>query len=323
MFIKKLGFRVACIGAVLAFNGALACAADYPNRPVHLIVGYSAGGGSDLTTRLVGKALSEKWHQPVIVENKPGADGTIGAAFVAQAAPDGYTLIMVTGSHTFPPVGYTIPYDPLKNFAPITMAVSKPQVLFVNASVPVNSLKELIALAKAKPGVLNFASSGRSTPPFLQMALFMQQAGISMTDVTYKGEGDSLVALVGGEVQALIATYLAGGEFMKAGKIKALGVTTDKRSSVMPDVPTIAEAASLPGFNEVTWNGLLAPAGTPAGIVKQIHDDYAEVSKGPEFQQAITTQGMSAVGNTPEQFASYLASEVTKYQALYKTFDIK
>ncbi|MGZ5094352.1 MAG: tripartite tricarboxylate transporter substrate binding protein [Burkholderiales bacterium] len=310
-----------CAAAML--SAATAPAAVYPEKPVRLVVGYSPGGGSDLITRIVGKALSDRWRQPVVVDNRVGADGSIAASYVAGAQPDGYTLIMVTNSHTMPPIGYTLNYDPLKSFTPVSLVDDKPMVLLVNPSLAVNSVKDLIALAKAKPGQLHYGTDGPATDPAFFMALFMEQARISMTNVNYKGGGQSQIAVVSGEIQLVFGTLSAAMELVKAGKLKALAVTTNTRSEAVPDVPTLAEAANLPTFNESAWNGILAPARTPRALVEKIRDDVVEIMKSPDMRRTLSVQGIRPIAGTPDEFAAHLADELAKHKAFFKKLDAK
>jgi len=320
--------RIQRVSAALLFSTAVfgataAHAAGYPERPVTLVVGYSPGGGSDILTRIVGKALSEKWGQPVVVENRAGADGSIGANYVAHATPNGYTLIMVTNSHTMPPMGYTLSYDPITSFTPVSLVDDKPMVLLVHPALPVKSVKDLVALAKARPGQLNYGTDGPATVPEFIMTLFMQRSGIKMTNIPYKGGAQSQAALLSGEIQVVFGTTSAAQGLIQAGKLKALAVTTDTRSDALPDVPTIADAARLPGFNEGAWNGILAPAGTPKDIVTKIYTDVVAITKTPEMRRILAAQAIRPIASSPEEFTKHLAEETTKHKAFFKTLDTK
>jgi tripartite-type tricarboxylate transporter receptor subunit TctC len=315
--------RLLFVCAAATLSAATAAAAVYPEKPVRLVVGYSPGGGSDLITRIVGRALSDRWRQPVVVDNRVGADGSIAASYVAGAPPDGYTLIMVTNSHTMPPIGYTLNYDPLKSFTPVSLVDDKPMVLLINPSLAVNSVKDLIALARAKPGQLHYGTDGPATDPAFFMALFMEQARIKMTNVNYKGGGQSQIAVVSGEIQLVFGTLSAAMELVKAGKLKALAVTTNTRSEAVPDVPTLAEAANLPTFNESAWNGILAPARTPRALVQKIRDDVVEIMKSPDMRRALSVQGIRPIASTPDQFATHLADELAKHKEFFKKLDAK
>ncbi|HEY0336815.1 MAG TPA: tripartite tricarboxylate transporter substrate binding protein [Burkholderiales bacterium] len=306
-----------------AIDATAARAASFPEKPVRLVVGYSPGGGSDLITRIVGRALSESWRQPVVVDNRVGADGSIAATYVANAAPDGYTLIMVTNSHTMPPIGYTLAYHPLKSFAPVSLVDDKPMVLLVNPGLPVSSVKDLIALAKAKPGQLHYGTDGPATDPAFFMALFMQQAGINMTNVNYKGGGQSQIAVASGEIQLVFGTISAALELVKAGRLKALAVTTDTRTAPMPDVPTLAEAAGLPSYNESAWNGILAPARTPRVTVEKIRGDVVEIMKSADMRRTLAAQGIRPIASTPEAFAKHLSEEIEKHNVFFRTLGIR
>lgn len=301
---------------------ALATAA-FPERPVTLLVGYAPGGGSDIITRFVGKALAERWGQTVVVENRTGADGSIAAGVVARSAANGYTLIMVTNSHTMPPIGYALNYDPLKSFAPVSLADDKPMVLLVHPSLPVNSVRELIALARARPGELNYGTNGPATDPAYMTALLMQRTGIRMTNVSYKGGGQSQIAIISGEIQLVFGTVSAARELVKARKLKALAISTDTRSEALSGIPTIAEAANLPGYNESAWNGLLAPAGTPREIVAKISADVSVIMKNPEIRKTLAAQAIRTIGSTPEEFARFIGEEIDKHAAFFKTLEAK
>lgn len=298
-------------------------AANFPERPVRFVVGFPAGGGTDLLARIVGQRLSEKWGQPVVVDNRPGADGTIGAGMVARAAADGYTVLMATINHAVTPNVYKLDFDPIKSFAPVTLLVFAPEVIFVHPSVPVSSVKELIALAKAKPGQLNFGSNGMAGTPFLEMALFMRQTGTIMTDVPYKGGAPMLTALLSGDIHLMFSSVTIGLELVKSGKLKALAVSTKVRIPVMPNVPTVAEAANLPGFEGGNWYGVLAPAGTPKDVISKWHGDIVASVRSSDIQQRLNSQAYLTIANTPEEFREFIRNEVSKWSALMKTLAVK
>jgi tripartite-type tricarboxylate transporter receptor subunit TctC len=299
-------------------------AAAYPERAVRLIVGFSAGGGTDFLARLIAAKLSEKWGQPVVVENREGADGTIAEEWVARAAPDGYTIGMVINTHTVTPLLRKLTYDPIKSFESVTLLESHPDVLVINPAVlQVNSLRELIALAKAKPGELNFGSGGASTPPFLITQLLMSRTGMKMVNVTYKGTAPMIVAMLGGEIQVMFGSVETTSQQVKAGKLKALAVSSKARSVMLPDVPTVAEAAALPGFDEGTWEGIVVPAHTPQEIVDRLHADIVAVLKTPDVKERFASQGYAVIGSTPGEFTKFIADDIAKWSALLKTLDLK
>lgn len=315
--MSRLFALLTCSLAILGFHSTGNAA--FPDHPVHFVLGLAPGGGVDATTRLIATKLSEKWGQPVVVENKPGADGTIAADYVAHAAPDGYTIIMVVVSHVIPPTGYTLNYDPIKSFSPITRVLYSPDIFLVNPSVPVNSLKELIALAKSKPGQLNYGSTGTGTFQYLAMALMNKLAGIDIVNVTYKGMGPALVALLGNEVQAVMPSMSDSVANVKSGKLKAIAITGDTRSPVLPDVPTIRESVPGQGFIEQSpWYGILAPAGTPKEIQKKLSDDIIEALNSPNVQSTLTAQNFVIAPDSPEDFTSFLNQEAATWARLGK-----
>lgn len=304
---------------LIAVTGAQAA---YPDRPVHLIVGYAPGGGSDIVTRTVGRALSERWKQPVLVENKPGADGSIAADYVAHAAPDGYTMIMVTNSHVMPALGYKLNYDPIKSFEPVSLADDKPMVLLVNPAVPAKSVQELVTLAKAKPGSLNYGTDGPATDPAMFTAMLMQKTGIKMTNVAYTGGGQSQVAVLSGEIQVVFGTLAAALGPIQSGQLRALAVTTDARSVALPDVPTLSESMpELKGFDEGAWNGILVPAGTPKDVIDKIHADMVEIMKAQDMKDNLAKMGIRPIASTPAEFRNFLVDESTKLTGLLKLLE--
>ena len=305
------------------FLAALGARAEYPDHPVHLVVGYAPGGGSDIVTRLVGAALSKYWNQQVLIENRPGADGSIAANYVAHAAPDGTTMVMVTNSHVMPAQGYTLSYDPFKSFAPVSLVDTKPMVLLVNPSTGIHSVKDLVAAARAKPGQLNYGTDGPATDPAMMMLLFMQRSGIKLTQVGFKGGGQSQVALLGNEIQTVFGTLSAAIGDIKAGTLIPLAVTTEKRNPILPDVPSLAEAGNLPGFDEGSWNGILVPAGTPQPVVDKIRQSVVAISKTPDFQKSLAALGIESIASTPEEFAKFLTEESTKMTTLFKAAEAK
>ena len=315
---------LALLSCALLLGWGPAAASGYPDRTVRIIAGVAPGGSLDTMARLIARKLAEKWGQPVIVENRAGADGTIGESVVVHAPPDGYTLNIVNNNHTVIPSQRALAYDPVKDFAPITLVEAHPDVLVVNPSVlPVNSLKEFIALANARPDRLNFGSGGQGTPPYLEMILLANRAHIRLVNVTYQGVAPAVVALLGGEVQVMFGSLTTTMEQVKAGKLRALGVTGSERSPLMPDVPTIAEAGDLPGFNEGTWEGMLAPAGTPADIVNKLHTDIVDVLNADDTRDIMKKQGFFPVTNTPAEFARFIDDDIAKWAALLKAIDAK
>ncbi len=303
---------------VFAMPGAHA-QAPYPSKPIRIVVPFPAGGTTDILARAVALKLTETGGQPVVVDNRPGAGGNIGAELVAKSAPDGYTLLMGTvGTHAINPVLYAkIPYDPQRDFAPVILVAGVPNVLVVNPALPVNSVQELIAYGKANPGKLNFASSGSGTSIHLSGELFKSMSGVPMTHVPYKGSAPALTDLLGGQVQLMFDNLPSALPHIKAGKLRALAVTGAQRAPALPDVPTVAEAG-LPGFEASSWFGLLAPAGTPKDIIARLHAEVAKWLATPEARNRLAAQGANAVGNSPEEFAQFIATETVKWRRVVK-----
>ena len=309
--------------ALLAF-ASLARADDYPAKPIRFVVPYPAGGPLDTVARLLGQKVSESMKQPVIVDNRPGAGGNIGADFVAKAAPDGYTILMgAVATHAINPTLYGhIPYDPVADFMPITQVASTPNVLVVNPSLPAKSVREFIAYAKANPGKLNFGSGSTGSAGHLAGELFKTMAGVAMTHVPYKGAGPAMQDLVAGQIQLMFDNLASSFGQIRAGKVRALAVTTAKRTSLAPDLPTIAESG-LPGFDINTWFGVFAPAKTPQPIVDRLHAELTRALAMPDVRQKMVDLGAEPVGSTPAEFAAYIRSERDKYARVIKASGAK
>jgi tripartite-type tricarboxylate transporter receptor subunit TctC len=288
----------------------------WPAKPIRLIVGFAAGGSTDVTARIIAQALSDRLGQPVVVENRGGAGGNIGADAVAKADPDGYTLLMATSS-TFaanPNLYKTLPFDVQKDFAPITVTAFIPNLLVVNPSVPANNVADLIAYLKANPDKLNFASAGNGTSQHLSGELFNSLAGVRMTHVAYRGGAPAVSDLLGGQVQVIFAPLVEVIQQVRAEKLKALGITTAKPSPLLPEVPTILE--SLPGYEVALWNGLLAPAKTSPEIIDKVNRATIEALRSPEVKAKLAEQGSEPVGNTPAKFKAFIESELIKWRKL-------
>ena len=300
-------------GALLA--GSLpASAQPYPNRPLRIVVPFPPGGGTDIGTRIVAQKLQEAWGQAVIVENKPGAAGIVGTELTAKSAPDGYTFMMGNiGTHAINVSLYKkLAYDPVKDFAPVSMVADLPLLLLVHPSVPANSVKELIALAKSQPGKLNFSSSGAGGSMHVAAELFKSMAGVDMVHIPYKGGAPAVADLISGQVALSFSTVLETVQHVKAGKVRALAVTNDHRSIALPDLPTIAEAG-LPGYQSISWLALFAPAGTPKEIVNKVSAESVRILKLPDVKERLLAQGAEPIGSTPEQLAATLAADIAKY----------
>ncbi len=295
-----------------AVGGAIA--QDYPTRPIKIVVPQSAGGGADILARTVAQKLSEAWGQSVVVDNRPGAAGIIGTELVAKAPPDGYTLVMgAISTHAINRALYkTLPYDPVKDFAPVALVASAPLLVVVHPSVPVNSMRELIALAKAKPGQLFFASAGSGNSTHLAGELFKSMANVDLVHVPYKGATPAESDLIGGQVAVMFTSILSGLPHVKAGKMKALAVTSARRSSIAPDLPTVAESA-LPGYDVDPWYGLFAPASTPRAIVDKLNREVARILTLPDVKQRFAALGAEPGSGTPQQFGAFVDAEIAKW----------
>ena len=297
---------------------AHAQAATYPNKPVKVIVPYPPGGPTDIVARIVFQQVSESTGQPFIVENRAGAGGNIGADAVARAPADGYTLLVATTAHAINMSLFkSLNYDVIKDFAPVSLLTQGPLVLVATPGFPANNVRELIALAKAKPDLLNFASSGNGQSTHLSGELFNAMAGIKLAHVPYKGSAPALTDVIGGQVPLMFDTMLSAMPFVKSGKLKALAVTSPVRSPAAPDVPTIAESG-LPGYEVFAWNGLLAPAGTPASVVARLNEEVKKAMQLPQVKEKFSLQGFAASWDTAEQFGGFLRGEVTKWTKTVK-----
>jgi len=302
--------------AVLLLAPCIALAQAYPAKPIRLIVPFPAGGTTDLIARMVQAKFQEHLGQTLIIENRGGAGGSIGAAEVAKAPPDGYTLFLASSSFTSNVVlDKSGPYDPLRDFAPITNIASAPFLLVVRSSLPVNSVRELIAYAKANPGKLNYASSGIGSTAHLTGELLKRAAGIEMTHIVYRGAGPALADVLGGQVDMMFASMVSSLHHAKSGKLKALAVTSARRSSVVPEYPTVAEAG-VPGFEMTGYFGLLAPAHTPAAIVSAVHDAVERVIKRPDFIERVSADGAEPDGCPPAELQAILERDMKKLAEL-------
>ena len=305
--------------AALLALAAPAHAVEYPSRPVVLVVAFTPGGPSDVLARIVGKKMEELLGVPFVIENKPGAGGNIAADAVAHAAGDGYTLLMGNNSilATNESLYKTLTYSPEKDFMPITLIGTQANILVVNPDVAAHSLKELIALCKAQPGKINFASSGYGAAAHLAGELFKTEAHVDIVHVAYKGAAPALQDVIGGHDQMMFATAASVVGHIKGGKVRALAVTTLKRTSILPDLPTMDEAG-LKGFEASTWHGLVAPAGTPPEIIAKLHDAAVKALHDPGVQESLGRLGVDIVGDTPKEFAAYIAAEIPKWTAIVK-----
>jgi tripartite-type tricarboxylate transporter receptor subunit TctC len=303
---------------VAALVASLPAQADtFPDGTVRIVVGSSPGGSTDAMARMIATALSNKWKQSVIVENRDGAMNTIATEFVARSKPDGKTLLMASPQHTQAPSQMALKYDAVKGFAPVSMTTTYPTYLVVNTDkVAAKSVAELLAYAKANPGKLNYGTAGKGSGQYRNFQILIKRAGIKRQEITYTGGSPAMVALAGGEID-LTFTPLSGIKgAADPAKLRVLGVTSSERSPSMPDVPPIADA--LPGFDEFDWHGVLAPAGTPPAVVKKIRDDIAEAMKDPKMAAAIAALGLNIRASTPEEFTSFVAADVPKWTAFFQ-----
>jgi tripartite-type tricarboxylate transporter receptor subunit TctC len=303
----------------LAAISAASSAQGFPNKPIRLIVAFSAGGPTDVLARAIGQKLSETLGQQVAIDNRPGAGGNIGSEIVAKAPPDGYTLVMgIVGTHAINPSLYSkMPYDPVKDFAPVILTASATITMVAHPSVPARSVKELIALAKSKPRQLNFASPGNGTPQHLAGELFKTMAGVDIVHIPYRGAAPAIIDLLGGQVSLAFVSLPAALPHVKARKLAALGISASKRSAVAPDVPTIAESG-LRGYEAENWYGVLAPAGTRREIVNKLNSEIVKVLQMPDVKERLYNQGFDILSSTPEEFAAYIKSEIIKWAKVVK-----
>ncbi|HZN27245.1 MAG TPA: tripartite tricarboxylate transporter substrate binding protein [Burkholderiales bacterium] len=297
--------------------------AQYPARPVRIVVPQSPGASTDTTARLIAQKLTGALGQTVLVDNRPGAGSVIGTEVVAKATPDGHTLLVVASSITLNPILHkNLTWDPVRDFAPITQLSSFPNILIVHPAVPAKTVKELIALAKAKPGALNYGSAGTATGTHLSAELFKHMTGTDMVHVPYKGGGAAIPALMGGQVQLMFGTTVSALPHVRAGKLRALAVTSPKRSPSAPDVPTIAESG-VPGYDHTPWNGFLAPAQTPRAIIARLNEETARILHSPDTKAVFMNEGAEPVGNKPEEFGAIIKSEIAKWGKVIQAAGIR
>jgi tripartite-type tricarboxylate transporter receptor subunit TctC len=316
-FIRPRFLRLAGALAVGLALSTGAAAQAWPAKPIKILIPFAAGGVTDVVIRAISPKLGEALGQPIVIENKGGAGGTLGTSQGAKAAPDGYTFIAPAASHTTTPSLYSkLDFDPVKDFAAVTQIVTVPYLLVVPASSPINSLADFIAAAKAKPGTLTFGSAGNGSSNHLAGELLAGSIGAPLVHVPYKGSAPALTDLLGGQLSFMFDTINTSTQYVKTGRLRVLGVGTARRSKIMPEVAPIAD--TVPGFEAVTWIGLLAPAGTPKEIVARMQREIEKIVNLPEVQERLSASGAEPVASTPEQFASYIASEVAKWDRVVK-----
>ena len=316
-WISVFSATLALIASSAVFSEAQA--QPYPSKPIRFVVPYPAGGPLDTVARLLAQKVSQSVKQPVVVDNKPGAGGNIGADTVAKSAPDGYTILMgAVATHAINPSLYAkVPYDPVRDFAPVTQVASTPNVLVVHPSIPAATVTEFIAYARAHPGKLNFGSGSAGSAGHLAGELFKTLAGVDMAHVPYKGAAPAMQDLIGGQIQLMFDNLASSLTQVRAGKVKALAVTTARRTALAPELPTIAESG-LPGFDISTWFGIFAPAGTPREALDRLHAEFTHALASPDVRERMLNLGAEPVGNKPEEFAAYIRAEAEKYARLVK-----
>lgn len=306
---------------VLATLGA-AHAQGYPNRAVRFIIPQSPGSATDTVARLIGTRLAERFGQPVVHENRTGAGGVIGAELLVKSAPDGYTILIISATHTVnPSLRKSLPYDSINDFAPVTMATAQPYVMLAHPSLPVKGVKELIALARARPGQINFASSGAGTLGHLGFEQLKTTAKVNMVHVPYKSIGAAMADIVGGHITLLYSTVVSGMPQVNAGRLRALAVSSPKRAQVAPNVPTVAESG-FPGYEVTGWYGVVAPAKTPPEIINRLNSEITAILRLPAVTERLAGDGSEAVANTPEQFGAHIRAEIAKWAKVVKAANI-
>jgi len=313
---------IATLGVLMALTGSVAAQQDYPSKPIRLIVPFPPGGSTTIVARLIGQKLTESWGQQVIVDNRGGGNTIIGTEALAKSPPDGYTILLVTSTHIINPSLLATPYDAIKDFAPVATVVGTETLMVLYPGVPANDLRELIALAKSKPGQLNYASSGSGTTNHLAGELFCLLAGVKMQHVPYKGAGPATTDLMSGQVQMFMNNALPLIPLVKSGKIKPVAISGERRLLALPQVPTFTQAG-LQGFNVKSWQGILAPAGTPKAVIDKLSREIAKILSAPEFGEKLEVLGAESFVSTPEQFAELLKADMARYAKIIKAANIK
>ncbi len=314
-----IGFCTTCAWLAAGVPASAADAAAYPNKPVRIIVPFAPGGPTDIVARTVAQKLSESFGQSVVVDNRPGAGGVMGADLAAKGTADGYTLLLCsTGPMAINPgLLRNMPYDALRDFAPITLVVTIPYLLLVHPSFPAQSVKELLALARAKPGQLNYGSAGNGTTSHLAMELFRSMANIRVVHVPYKGSAPAAIDLIGGQLQLLFEAPPSSLPFVRSGKLRALGISTARRTPLLPDMPTISEAG-VPGYEVLTWSGICAPAKTPRSIITRLNETIVQGVTSRETRERFSALGADVVANTPDDFGQFIVSELAKWSRVIR-----
>lgn len=320
--MKTVSVVLAAATAAWVANGS-ASAQQYPIKPIRIVIGTPAGGGSELMGRLIGQYMTQAWGQPVVIDPRPGASGNIAAEHVAKSPPDGYTLYVCYGTHTVNPILYSrAPYDPIKDFAPVTLIATQFNALAVHPSIPARSVKELVALAKSRPGKMTYASSGNGSPNHLGMELFKQTAGIEMVHIPYKGVAPARTDLFGGHVDTIFDTLRAVLPFHEAGRVRVLAVASPRRASIAPELPTVDESG-WKGIEVLTWHALLAPAGTPAEIVNRLQAEIRRGLTAPAQKEKLGKDGVEVVAGTPADLDAFLRADIAKWQKVIRAASIR
>jgi len=319
---KRLAICTLALAATVA-SMPECMAQNYPNGPLRIVSPYPPGGGTDILARTLGQKLNERFNQPAVVENRSGANGTVGAAFVAKSAPDGHTMLVVPAGYAANPSLYkNLPFDQARELAAVSLIASGPLVLVVHPSLPVKSVKELIALAKAQPGALNIGSAGNGSLPHLSAELFNTMAGIKIVHIPFKGSGAAVIDVLSGQVPIYFMNVLQSLPMIKSGKLRPLGVSSPQRSAIAPDLPSIAEAG-LKGFDMTNWYGLLVQGATPRDTINKLQQEVTRILNLPELKERLAGEGMTVVGSTAEQFVDFLALETAKFNRIIQTAGIK
>ena len=315
-------FLRSAVFALLALAASVVQSQQYPTKPVRIIAPFAPGGGTDFIARLIAQKLTERLGQQVIVENKPGAGGNLGAEFAVKSAPDGYTLLLVAGSYTVNPSLYKLSFDPVSDITPVIQLSQGPFVVAVHPSVPANNLKELIELARRQPDKLSYASAGSGSITHLASELFLDMAKIKIVHIPYKGTGPALNDTIAGSTQLIFGSVSTTLQFIKSGRLRGLAVTTPRRISALPDLPTVAEAG-VPGYEVVLWHGLVAPKGVPRPIVDRLNREANEVLKAKDMGDLLATDGVAPAGGTPDKFRAVIKADIERWRRVVKQANIK
>jgi tripartite-type tricarboxylate transporter receptor subunit TctC len=325
-WLESCAFRLppsAFLLAAALFAATSVAAQEYPTRPIRIVVPQSPGASTDITARLIGQKLNESFKQPVVVDNRPGSSGIAGTEIVARAVPDGHTLMVVASSFSInPALQSKLPYDPIHDFTPVTQLSKFPNMLAAHPSVPVKTLQDVIALARAKPGQLNYASAGSGTGTHMSAELLKQMTKIDIVHIPYKGGGPAMVAAMGGQTQLIFGTTVGLLLHVRTGKLKAIALTSAKRSAAAPEIPTFAESG-VPGYEHEPWNAMFAPAKMPRAVLAKLNAEVGRILHTPEVKKVFEHEGADPVGNSPEQFAAILKSEIAKWMKVVKAAGIK